>query len=97
MNESGKQFYIPAVLATLLQQKEPDYSQCFRLAFQFEHDFRPDFTYYQYSIILKCMQYFVPMTDGGDGPVTACCIALKSYLDEWPIQLRDSLEKDEIG
>lgn len=87
MNESGKQFYIAAALATLLEQDEPDYNQCFKLAFQFEHS-EPDFSLSQYAVILKCMEYFIPFADGGDGPVSTCCLFLRGKLAEWSPEFR---------
>ncbi len=89
MNDRGKQFYIPAALATLLAQPQLDYHQCFLLAYQFESNHAPpQFSFAQYSVVLQCMEYFLPLTDDSEGPVAECCKYLRSMLRDWPIENR---------
>lgn len=80
MDDTGREFYIPAVLVTLLRQAEPDWNQAYTLAIQFEHFL--EFPREQHCVLLNCMEYFTTLLDDGDGPLATRCQSMRAKLTD---------------
>ncbi|TWU49021.1 hypothetical protein Poly51_49250 [Rubripirellula tenax] len=80
MDEGAKQFYIPAAIATLVSQPEPDWSLSYTIAYQLEHG-DPGFNILQLQTLLKCTLYLNRLVDDNGGPVDTCCTAMHQQLD----------------